>query len=310
MVDISRISRGAFKIERVPLSVQDFVHRALETSSPQIEARLHTLSVEMPREPLRIEGDLHRLSQLLSNLLNNAARYTPERGRIEVSARADGGKAVISVRDSGRGIEPDMIERIFDMFVQGRSPMQRVGGGLGIGLALARRLAELHDGTLEAYSEGAGKGAEFVVRLPLKAAAAESTAQAPAASPPTIARRVLVVDDNADAADTLDLLLRSLGHTTRVANNGLDALRLASEFRPDIILLDIGMPGIDGYEVARRLEDLRKEYAFRIIAVTGWGQEADRKKAREAGFDFHLLKPVDITLLEQVLRGRNSTALH
>jgi PAS domain S-box-containing protein len=309
MVDISRISRGAFKIERVPLSVQDFVNRALETSSPQIEARLHTLSVEMPREPLRIEGDLHRLSQLLSNLLNNAARYTPERGRIEVSARAEGGKAVISVRDSGRGIEPDMIERIFDMFVQGRSPMERVGGGLGIGLALARRLAELHDGTLEAYSEGAGKGAEFVVRLPLKAAA-ESTAQAPAASPPTIARRVLVVDDNTDAADTLDLLLRSLGHTTRVANNGQDALRLATEFRPDIILLDIGMPGIDGYEVARRLEDLRKEYVFRIIAVTGWGQEADRKKAREAGFDFHLLKPVDITLLEQVLRERNSTALH
>jgi PAS domain S-box-containing protein len=310
MVDISRISRGVLKIERLPVSVLEVVNRALETSSPQIEARLHTLSVELPGEPLRIDGDVHRLSQLLSNLLNNAALYTPEGGRIELSARKDGGQVAISVRDSGRGIEPEMIERIFDMFVQGRSPMQRVGGGLGIGLALARKLAELHNGTLEAYSEGTGKGAEFVVRLPLKEETAEAAAQAPVASSPAIARRVLVVDDNTDAADTLDLLLRSLGHTTRVANNGQDALALAAGFRPDVILLDIGMPGLDGYEVARRLEDLRKVYPFRIIAVTGWGQDADRKRAREAGFDFHLLKPVDINLLAQVLGGRNGSALH
>jgi signal transduction histidine kinase len=228
MVDISRISRGVLKIERLPVSVLEVVNRALETSSPQIEARLHTLTVELPGEPLRIDGDVHRLSQLLSNLLNNAALYTPEGGRIELSARKDGGQVAISVRDSGRGIEPEMIERIFDMFVQGRSPMQRVGGGLGIGLALARKLAELHNGTLEAYSEGTGKGAEFVVRLPLKEETAEAAAQAPVASSPAIARRVLVVDDNTDAADTLDLLLRSLGHTTRVANNGQDALALAA----------------------------------------------------------------------------------
>jgi CheY-like chemotaxis protein len=206
-----------------------------------------------------------------------------------------------------------MIERIFDMFVQGRAPLQRVGGGLGIGLALARRIAELHGGSVEAQSEGAHRGSEFTLRIPLVAAdAAAARAEAKPEPGPRqmMPRRVLVVDDNVDAAAMLDMLLRSLGHETRVAHDGIEALRVAAEFHPDIALLDIGMPGLDGYEVARRLRALARERPLRIVAITGWGQDADRLRSREAGFDLHLVKPVDAQDLAQALNDRNGATLH
>jgi CheY-like chemotaxis protein len=271
------------------------------------------VSVELPPDPLIVEGDAGRLIQLLGNLLNNAARYTPQRGSIAVKVAAEGGQAVVRVRDTGRGIDPSLAPRIFDMFVQGRPALERIGGGLGVGLALARRIAELHGGTLEAASEGENRGAEFTLRVPL----AQGLAHAPAerrAKPPgfVAARRILVVDDNVDAAATLQLLLGSLGHETAVANDGAQALKLAVDFRPDLVFLDIGMPGMDGYEVARRLRALRTNPPFRIVAVTGWGQESDRQRSREAGFDLHLVKPVDAASLARALadNGKNGKTVH
>ena len=312
LLDIARITKGSLSIEHRALQLAEVVRRAVETAAPGIEAARHTLDVDLAAEPLFVEGDLHRLAQLVANLLNNAARYTPPGGRISVRARREDDEAVIRVRDTGRGIEPAMLERIFDMFVQeGRSPLERVGGGLGVGLALARRLAELHGGILEAHSEGENRGAEFILRLPAVAAPSAATARAAeAASTPGVARRVLVVDDNVDAATTLGQLLNSLGHETRVVHDGPSALTAAAEFLPDVVLLDIGMPGMDGYEVARRLQAFKRERKFRIVAITGWGQEADRERAKEAGFDVHVVKPVDVGLLSRIVEERNGATLH
>jgi CheY-like chemotaxis protein len=260
--------------------------------------------VRLAAQPVRVEGDIHRLTQIATNLLNNAARYTPDGGRISLEVSVEGGRAALRVRDNGRGIEPAMLERIFDMFVQGRAPLKRSGAGLGIGLALSRRLAELHGGALEAHSAGPGKGAEFTLRLPLarkeEASAAPAGRERPVVSP-AAPQRVLVVDDNVDAARTLEMLLKSLGHEARVAHNGAEALIAAQDYIPDVVLLDIGMPDLDGYEVARRLRAMHKGAALRIIAITGWGQEADREKSREAGFDVHLVKPVEAAELARVL---------
>jgi len=309
MLDIARITRGGLIIERGRVELADVVHRAVETAAPAIEDARHTLELDVPVSGLIVRGDRDRLTQVVANVLNNAARYTPHGGRIAVRARAEHGEALVSVRDTGRGIAPQLIERIFDMFVQGRAPLERVGGGLGIGLALARRIAELHGGALQAKSEGEGKGSEFILRLPLSDKAPEpAPLRAEQAQKVTLQRRVLVVDDNVDAASTLGLLLQSLGHETLVVHDGAKALEAAPEFRPDIMLLDIGMPGIDGYEVARRLR--AAGHKFRIIAVTGWGQEADRQKAQEAGFDVHLVKPVELGVLAKALEERNGATLH
>ena len=315
MIDVSRISRGAVSIEHEPVDLVDVVRRALETATPAIEASRHALELHLPHQPLVVDGDANRLAQVLTNILNNAARYTPENGRIAVRARADNGWAIVKVRDSGRGIEPAMLESIFSMFVQG-APVKRAGEGLGIGLALARKLTELHGGSLEAWSEGPNKGSEFTLRLPLLGAPRRSAYQPARAAiaervQPANARRVLIVDDNVDAALSLSLLLTSLGHESRVVHDGASALKMAAEFRPDTVLLDIGMPDLDGYEVARRLSALKKEHPLRIIAVTGWGHEADRAKSREAGFDLHLVKPVDPDDLARALSERSSgTTLH
>ncbi len=310
MIDIARITRGSLAIDNAQLDMADAVQRAVETATPAIEAGRHSLELDLPSVPMPVWGDAHRLAQVLSNVLNNAARYTPPGGSIAVRGRVEDGYAVVKIRDTGRGIEPEMIERIFDMFVQGKAPLQRIGGGLGIGLALARRLAELQGGTLEARSDGANRGSEFTLRMPLAAAkAAAQPEQGKAARRPGVARRVLVVDDNTDAAAMLDLLLRSLGHETRIAHEGGEALRAAEEFRPDIVLLDIGMPGLDGYEVARRLRR-QSPRPLRIVAVTGWGQDADRQRSAEAGFDLHLVKPVDANELAQALNDRNGATLH
>ena len=313
LLDIARITRGDLAIAREPIDLTDVVLSAVETVTPAIEVGKHALEVDLPTETVRIHADAHRLTQLLANVINNAARYTPPGGTVSVRARREGAHAVTRVRDTGRGIEPGMIERIFDMFVQGRSPLQRAGSGLGlgIGLALARKIAELHGGSLEAVSEGEGKGSEFTLRLPLLAArraGAEPHVHAPEKT--VTPRRVLVVDDNVDAATTLHLLVRSLGHETCVVYDGAQALKMARDFRPDVVLLDIGMPGIDGYEVARQLRALKTGAPLRIVAVTGWGQEPERQRAREAGFDEHLVKPVDQKQLTQALGEKDGETLH
>jgi PAS domain S-box-containing protein len=313
MVDISRVTRGSLTIEHAPVDMAEVVRRAVETATPLIEAGKHTLDVDLPAKRLMVEGDADRLTQVVTNLLNNSARYTPPGGRIAVRARAKQGWVNLSVRDNGKGIDPQMSGRIFDMFVQGRDPLQRVGSGLGIGLALSRRITELHGGSLEAHSEGEHKGSEFTVRVPLSAnrESLDDKRSPPEPVSQTVApRRVLVVDDNVDAAAALGVLLQSLGHETCVVHDGLEALKMAVEFRPDIVLLDIGMPGLDGYEVARRLRLLNKDRTFRIIALTGWGQESDRQKSQEAGFDVHLVKPVDRNELVQVLGEKNGATLH
>ena len=316
LVDISRITRGVLAIERTASDLADIVRDAVDTVVPAIEARRHTLEVIAPPMPVTVMVDRHRINQVLVNLLTNAARYTPEGGSISVTVEAAGGFAAVRVRDNGRGIEADMQERIFDMFVQGRSPLERVSGGLGVGLALARRLVEMHGGTLEVHSAGRDQGSEFVLRLQLpREATLESSAAASAPKSPGIPspglRRILVVDDNIDAAQTLQVLLDSLGHEVRVANDGRGAIETATEFRPDVVLLDIGMPGMDGYEVARRLRTLKaSDPPLRIVAVTGWGQDLDRQRSREAGFDVHLVKPVDLEQLENILAERDGAELH
>jgi PAS domain S-box-containing protein len=313
MLDITRVTRGDMQMERKVIDLADVVQSGVETATPQIESAKHHLEVNLASEPLYIEGDLRRLAQVAANVLNNAARYTPPGGRICVRTYAEGGCAVLEISDNGRGIAPEWTETIFDMFVQGRPAIERVGGGLGIGLALSRRIAEMHGGSLKAASPGENKGSTFTLRVPLHAAqpvvAQQPAARATHAGPPEIKpiRRVLIVDDNADAAITMQLLLTSLGHETSVAGTGLEALARVPEFRPDVVLLDIGLPGLDGYEVARRLRALEGQKLCRIVAITGWGQQADKDKAQEAGFDLHLVKPVGPDELEKALAMPDTT---
>jgi PAS domain S-box-containing protein len=315
MLDISRITCHSLHVEQSHLDIAEVVRGAVETSTPAMEVGKHALEVNLPTAPVFVDGNLQRLTQLVANLLNNAARYTPEGGRIAVKAWAEEGSAVIQVCDNGRGIDSQSIDRIFDMFVQGRSVLQRVGGGLGIGLALARRIAELHGGSLKAHSEGENKGSEFTLRLPISAIQRHSEDKRVHVTPesvaqPLMARRVLVVDDNIDAATTLGMIVRALGHETCVVHDGTQALKVATDFRPEIVLLDIGMPGLDGYEVAKRLRIANKDYSVRIVGVTGWGSEADRQRSQDAGFDLHLVKPVDVTELARVLSERGDATLH
>ena len=301
MIDISRVTRGALSVEKKPVHVAAVMERATEAAAPAIQTAGHKLSVDLAAERLFVEGDADRLVQVLANLLDNAARYTPAGGSVALKAWREREQVVLSVRDTGRGIPAAEIGTVFQMFVQGREPLHRIGAGLGVGLALARGIVDLHGGSIEARSEGEGKGAEFVVRLPAAEPPREEASQdraGEAAGAP--AQRVLVVDDNADAATTLDFFLRALGHETRVAYDGEQALQAFDDFRPDIVLLDIGLPGINGYEVARRLRS-RGRSGVRIVAVTGWGLPEDRRQSAEAGFDLHLVKPVDEKQLLQVL---------
>jgi PAS domain S-box-containing protein len=310
MIDIARVTRGELNLERSPVGMAEVLRRAGETAAPFIQAGKHRLEIDLPSEPLIVQGDIHRLTQLLGNLLNNAARYTPQAGEIGVRARREQNWVVVQVQDTGRGIEAGMLERIFHMFVQGRTPLEKIGGGLGVGLALSRRIAEAHGGSLTAASEGEGRGAVFTLRLPLQQRAHPPHAKTQPSASSVVPKRILVVDDNVDAATTLQLLLKSLGHEACAVFDGQQALSTALEFRPDVVLLDIGMPGLDGYEVARRLRALKRVEPLRIIAVTGWGQEADRTRAREAGFDVHLVKPVDPSVLTSAIASNNGATLH
>ena len=294
LLDVSRITRGKLSMHTSPMDVNAALQRAVEAARPLIDSRGHRLDIEVPPVAITVNADMTRIVQVVVNLLNNAAKYTPEGGRITLSAQAEGRDAVIRVKDNGVGISADMIEHIFDLFAQGERTLARTEGGLGIGLTLARRIVALHGGSISAHSDGPGKGAEFIVRLPLlpSYAAGLTNMGENASAAPVQKRSVCVVDDNADAAESMAMLLRTVGHDVRIEHDGEEALKRLTADLPDIVLLDIGLPGIDGYEVARRLREQPGGEAVRIYAMTGYGQEEDRRRSLEAGFDGHLVKPV------------------
>jgi len=307
LMEVSRITRGKILLQRERIDVGAVIRGAIEASRPLIEAAGHHLTLTLPPEPLLVEGDAFRLSQVVANLLNNAAKYTEPGGRIWLSAEAQEGEsgswAAISVRDNGIGIPVSMLSRVFELFTQIDRHSDLAQGGLGIGLALVKSLVEMHGGTVEARSEGPSRGSEFTIRLPLVRAArpAEVTSTLPHPVAVLESRRILVVDDNRDAAESLGSLLELLGADVRVAYDGSEALRVAAAQKPNVVLLDIGMPGMDGYEVARRLRRQRELRNIMLIALTGWGQDEDRGRSREAGFDYHLTKPADMSVLQSLL---------
>jgi two-component system CheB/CheR fusion protein len=303
LLDVSRITRGKVLLHPEVVDLEAMVARAVETSRPLLDARRHELTVDLPRGPIRLLGDPTRLAQVLANLLNNAAKYTPEGGQVGIAASVEQDEVVLRVRDDGIGIAPEVLPRIFDLFAQGERAVHRSQGGLGIGLTLVRGLVEMHGGVVEAFSEGMGRGSEFVVRLPLfcapdppaglRAHGGDAGRLAPS--------RILVVDDNRDSADSVRALLELAGHEVRTAYDGPAALVMAGEFRPEVVFLDIGLPRMDGYEVARRLRmDPRLDHVT-LIAMTGYGQEEDRRQSREAGFDHHFVKPMDPGVLGSLL---------
>jgi PAS domain S-box-containing protein len=313
LMDVSRVMQGKIELRREPVDVGTIVSRAVETMQPLVDAQRHRLSVHLT-DPVFVHADAVRLTQVVSNLLANAIKYTPPEGCVWVSTEREENTAVVRVRDNGVGVAPHMRYRIFEMFVQGEESGAGAHGGLGIGLTLVKNLVEMHHGTVEARSEGLGHGAEFVVRLPLSTdAVALDVMQHTSHSVPATAsgHRVLVVDDNQDAADSLAMLLRLQGHDVRVAHSGEAALNEAEAYSPDAVFLDIGMPGLDGYEVARRLRTRPGAERLVLAALTGWGQHADRRRSMEAGFNHHIVKPPEAQALESVfadLRRRGPAA--
>lgn len=300
LLDIARISRGRIELKSMPLSVADIVERAIETSQPLIDARRHRLTVRLSPDRLYVAGDLIRLAQVVSNLLHNAVKFTEPGGHIRLSVEQEGSEAVLRVSDTGIGISPAMIDSIFEMFVQADSSRNKAHGGLGIGLSFARQIVILHGGTLTATSAGEGCGSEFVVRLPRLA----NPVQAPAKTTQDAAasrHRILVADDNADVADSLAMLLDILGQEVRVARDGLEAVQIADEFQPELILLDLGMPRLDGYGACRRLRAEQSHRRVIIAALSGWGQPQDKTATEAAGFDHHLVKPASLPDLQHLL---------
>ena len=305
LLDVSRISRGKIELHKEVVDLASVVNRAVAATHPFFDERRHELTISLPTEPVSLEADPTRLEQVLANLLTNAARYTDSGGRIWLTAQREEGEAVVRVRDTGIGIDSGMLPRIFDLFVQGERRLDRSQGGLGIGLTLVRSLIELHGGTVLVRSAGVGQGSEFIVRLPALPEGLNGNvlrSEVAASLPPSAARCcVLVVDDNVDAAESLAMLLRLQGHEVQVAPDGPAALEAALACWPDVVFLDIGMPRMDGYEVARRLRQQANHDGLVLVALTGWGREEDRRRSREAGFDHHLVKPADPEALRQLL---------
>jgi CheY-like chemotaxis protein/two-component sensor histidine kinase len=307
LLDVSRITLGKVELRLDRTDLRQAVNAAVETARPLVDTRGHELFVHLPAEHVFLQADGARIQQVVSNLLNNAAKYTPEGGRIELSlkveaADAGGSQAVVRVRDTGVGIQPELLPRIFDLFAQGDQGLARSQGGLGIGLTLAQNLIRLHGGTLQARSDGSGRGAEMVVRLPLRddLQVVEPTARETPAETRTL--RVLIIDDHADAAETLGELIEHWGHEVRTAQSGAAGLRAALDFDPEVVLLDLGMPGMDGFEVARRLRAEPAAAGVKLVALTGYGQEEHRRLAEEAGFDLHMTKPVEPDVLKALLQ--------
>jgi signal transduction histidine kinase len=305
LLDISRITRGKIRLQTEPIELSTIVDRAVETSRPLIDSRRHELTVTLPPEPLLVMADPVRLAQVLGNLLNNAAKFTEDGGKIWLTATEVNEEVAIRVRDTGVGIPPEMLASVFELFTQVEKSLDRAQGGLGIGLTLVRRLVEMHGGKVQVHSEGADRGTEFTVLLPLltgdraRAANVENTTNGiePAKC------RILVVDDSLDGADSLALWLRMTGHEVQVCHDGQTALAAAAEFEPEVVLLDIGLPGMDGYEVARQLRAHPNSEGVLIVALTGYGKDEDVQRSREAGFDHHIVKPADLTLLSKLFES-------
>ncbi|HET6629023.1 MAG TPA: ATP-binding protein [Woeseiaceae bacterium] len=301
LLEASRISRGMLELRRQRMDLCDAISSALETVRPLIESKHQELVVEVGEGQYWLDADLVRLAQVFGNLLANAAKYTDTRGRIAVRARRDGTSVAVSVRDDGVGMDPETLPHVFEMFSQANPRLECSAGGLGIGLALVRALVELHGGTVEARSEGLHKGSTFTVRLPLATAAGEAPSASEPAAPAGQPRRILVADDNVDAAQSLAMLLELRHHDVTIAHNGREALEAAAKSSPDVALLDIGMPEMHGYAVATAIRAMPSGKDVLLVAVTGWGQEDDRRRAAEAGFDGHLVKPVDPAALEKLI---------
>jgi PAS domain S-box-containing protein len=310
LLDSSRITRGTLELKKVRAELTSVIGAAIETSRPSVLTKKHALLVDLPKQPLVLEADPMRLAQVFSNLLLNAAKYTDAGGQITLRAVQDENEVVVSVRDTGMGISPEMLPQLFHPFAQAPETRGRSEGGLGIGLALARGLTELHGGHIEAHSAGLGSGSEFIVRLPIgqpdrpfnkHASDADACIRA-------TGMKILVVDDNRDGADSLATMLELSGHTVSTAYTGQEAFEQAQSLRPDVLLTDIGLPDLDGYELARKLRDTDWGRGMALVAVTGWGQQSDRRRAYEAGFDHHLTKPIAPELLDSLLQSLDTTA--
>jgi two-component system CheB/CheR fusion protein len=311
LLDVSRITRGRIELRKEPVDLARIVDHAVEMVAPAMEDRGHNLTISRPRKTPSVEGDEARLTQVIFNVLNNAAKYTDPGGRIGLTVEREGAEAVVRVRDNGSGMAPDLLPKVFDLFTQGNRPPNRGQNGLGVGLTLVKQLVEMHGGTVEAHSEGPGKGSEFVVRLPALPPEAVTKPRPPRPSLPAPVAApvacVLIVDDSLDVAESLAMLLEGLAEDIRLAHSGSQALEVARACLPNVILCDIGMPGMDGHELARRLRQEPGLERVVLAAVSGYGQEEDRRRSMEAGFDRHLVKPIGRPTLEELLVSVDQT---
>jgi len=308
LMEVSRITTGRVQLRQDRVAMNGIVERAVESARPLIEHHGHELTVSLSPEPIWLDADAARLEQVIVNLLTNAAKYTADGGRIGLTVEQRGDECVLRVKDTGVGIAPELLPKVFDLFTQAERSLDRSQGGLGIGLALVQRLVELHRGRVEAMSV-LGQGSEFVVRLPVVVSPAPKSAstRTKATAPTGPSLRVLVVDDNVDAAQSLGDLLKAYGHDVRTAHTGPNAVAAASDFNPDVVLLDIGLPELNGYEVARRIRQQPTPKKAVLVAMTGYGQESDRQKSQEAGFDHHLVKPADFGKVQEILARVKAT---
>ncbi|MGH8468864.1 MAG: ATP-binding protein [Gammaproteobacteria bacterium] len=309
LLDVSRISRGKIELCKEQVELASVVNQAVEAARSLVECIEHELTVTLPPQPVYLNADPTRLAQVVGNLLNNACKFTNKGGRVCLTVEREGEQAVIRVRDNGIGIATDHHSRIFDIFTQVDTSLERSVGGLGIGLMLVKNLVEMHEGMVEVHSAGLGQGSEFAVRLPILVETAKPPPEPTVSEPtPTTARRILVVDDNRDSAESLAMLLNLMGNETHTAYDGLEAVEAAATVRPDVILLDIGLPKLNGYEACRRIREQPWGKNMVLVALTGWGQEEDRRKSREAGFDGHIVKPVDHAALTKLLAEVGASA--
>ena len=302
LLDMSRITSGRIRLQSEPIELTEVLQGVIETYRQSAAATRHRFTLAAAGIPVYVSGDRIRLTQIFANILHNAVKYTAPGGQIEITLRTEDRQAVVSIRDDGMGIPTEMLQYVFEPFAQLDRSFEHADGGVGIGLTLARKLIELHQGSIEARSSGRGKGTEFLIHLPMTAAVPLKQARVPERrSDTSVSRRVLIADDNHDAAVSLSMLLQSLGHETRIVHDGIEALEEAELFHPEVVLLDIGMPRLNGYETARRIARRPWAAATQIVAVTGWGQETDRNRAKEAGFHRHLVKPADLDALIDVM---------
>jgi CheY-like chemotaxis protein len=307
LMDVSRITRGLLTLRKERVDLRSIIDSAVETAQPHLTSAGVSLSVEMPPEPLFLDADATRISQVVLNLLTNAAKFTPTGGRVSVTAARHHERVAVTVRDTGIGIAADDQERVFGMFVQLNRDMRRSQTGLGIGLTLVKQMTEMHGGSVAVWSAGAGQGSEFTITLPLAVPVQQGHEFAPVAPSARAVLKILVADDSQDGADSLSFLLKAAGHSVVTAYDGRTAIALADKERPDVLVLDIGMPEVSGYEVARAVRREAWGRAMRLIALTGWGQAEHRRRSLEVGFDDHLVKPVELDLLENILQLGTST---